>query len=449
MKVAKRFGFYRIAFSVASILLMAPSASADDNWPKFRGKDSTGAIESATNLPDRWSDSENVVWKTDLPGRGWSSPIVWGDKVFLTSVKSLGKTEEPKKGLYFGGNRGTPTAVHQWLVYCLSLETGEILWESKVREAAPESSIHLKNSYASETPVTDGKHVFFYFGNVGVFCFDFDGKKVWEKLFKAHETRLGWGTAASPVLDGEYLYIVDDNEEESSLKVLNKIDGSEHLSIPREEKSNWSTPFIWHNEKRTEIITLGSTVRSYDLEGELLWSFKGMSSITIATPYQYDGKLFISSGYILSGRRPLYAIVPGASGDISLEGASLSNEFITWSHFTGAPYNPTTMPYKGQIYVLHDRGFVVSYKASDGAKVYGKKRLKNGRAFTTSPWAYDDKLFFLNEDGVTFVAQAGEEFKLLHTNRLAEDDMCMASPALAGDKLLIRTEKRIYCFSKK
>jgi len=270
MNVALVFGFCRIAFSIAIVCLITLSASADDNWPKFRGENSTGAIESATSLPDRWSPSQNLAWKTDLPGRGWSSPIVWGDKVFLTSVKSLGKTEAIKKGLYFGGNRGT--------------------------EAQPESSIHLKNSYASETPVTDGNHVFFYFGNVGVFCYDF-----WEKLFKAHQTRSGWGTAASPVLDGEYLYLVDDNEEESSLKVLNKKDGSVHLSIPREEKSNWSTPFIWHNEKRTEIVTPGSTVRSYDLEGKLLWSFKGMSSITIATPYQYDGKLFISSGYVLSG----------------------------------------------------------------------------------------------------------------------------------------------------
>jgi outer membrane protein assembly factor BamB len=424
--------------------------SADDHWPQFRGKNSTGAIETPTEFPDKWSATENVVWKTDIPGRGWSSPVVWGDRIFVSSVKNLGESEFPKKGLYFGGDRKTPPpTIHQWLVYCLDLKTGDILWEKKVREGKPESSIHLKNSFASETPVTDGKHVYFYFGNVGLYCFDFKGNQVWEKKFKPHQTRLGWGTAASPVLDGDFLYIVDDNNEESSLQVFNKKDGSVAFTVPRDKKSNWSTPFIWHNDLRSEIVTPGSTVRSYDLKGKLLWSLKGMSSITIATPYEYDGKLFISSGYVGDARRPLYAIRPGASGDISLKVSELTNEFIVWSKFKGGPYNPTTIPYKGNIYVLHDRGFVVAYRASDGELVYDRKRLKNGRAFTSSPWAYDDKLFCLNEDGATYVVQTGKDFNVLHKNTLEKDDMCMASPALVGNKLLIRTDKRIYCIGKK
>lgn len=442
---------FAIGILLASFLSSQSSLIADDHWPQFRGVNSTGAIETPTGLPDRWSATENVLWKTDIPGRGWSSPVVWGDKVFFTSVINLGQSEIPKKGLYFGGDRKTPKSVHQWFVYCLDLNTGKIVWEEKVREAKPESAIHLKNSFASETPVTDGKHVYFYFGNVGLYCFDFEGNKVWERAFKPHETRLGWGTAASPVLDGEYLYIVDDNHEKSSLKVLNKKDGSVHLDIPRDdEKSNWSTPFIWHNDLRTEIVTPGSKrVRSYDLSGKVLWSLEGMSTITIATPYEYDGKLFVSSGYVGDARRPLYAIKPGASGDITLDDLTTSNDFIVWSKYKAAPYNPSTVPYKGQIYVLHDRGYVASYSASDGTEVYDRKRLKNGKAFTSSPWAYDDKLFCLNEDGVTYVIQTGKEFKPLHKNRLADDDMCMATPALVGDKLLIRTEKRIYCIGKK
>lgn len=420
----------------------------DENWPQFRGPKSTGVVEGESDLPEKWSTTENVLWKTDLPGRGWSSPIVWEGKVFLTSVVTLGKIEDPKKGLYFGGERGTPTDVHQWFVYCLDLKTGKKVWEHKVHEAAPRSAVHVKNSYASETPVTDGERVYFCFGNVGIFCFDLEGNKVWEKELKPHKTRLGWGTAASPVLDGDYLYFVDDNDEESTLKIFDKKDGSIHLEIPRDEKSNWSTPFVWHNEKRTEIVTPGSVVRSYGLDGKLLWSLKGMSSITIATPYEYDGKLIVSSGYVGDARKPLYAILPGAEGDISLGQSESSNKFIAWSHFKSAPYNPTTIAYKGQIYVLHDRGFFASYKASDGAEVYGRKRLKNGRAFTTSPWAYNGKVFCLNEDGLTYVIKAGEKFEVLYTNKLAEDDMCMATPALALDKLLIRTEKRIYCFAK-
>ncbi len=431
------------------MFLTTASLSADDHWPQFRGKSSTGAVETPTQFPDKWSATENVCWKTDIPGRGWSSPIVWGDRIFVTSVKNLGESEFPKKGLYFGGDRKTPPpALHQWWVYCLDLETGKIIWESKVHEGKPESSIHLKNSFASETPVTDGKHVYAYFGNVGLFCLDFEGQQVWEKKFEPHQTRLGWGTAASPVLDGDYIYVVDDNSEESSLQVFNKRDGSLSFRVPRDEKSNWSTPFIWKNELRTEIITPGATVRSYDLSGKPLWSLKGMSSITIATPYEYDGKLFISSGYVGDDLRPLYAIAPGASGDISLKGDEVANSFIVWCRSKGGPYNPTTLPYKGDIYVLYDRGFVAAYRSSDGEVVYDRKRIKNGRAFTSSPWAYDDKLFCLNEDGVTFVLQTGKEFKVLHKNTLEEDDMCMATPALVGNKLLIRTDKRIYCIGK-
>jgi len=216
-------GLPRWSKSLATLIFAAAlPAHAETNWPQFRGPGSKG-VATGDGLPDRWSATENVAWKTDLPGRGWSSPIVWGNRVFLTTVVNTGTSEEPKKGLYFGGNRPMPPeSIHQWKVLCLDLESGRIMWERQIHEGQPQSAIHLKNSFASETPVTDGKHVFCYFGNIGIFCFDFDGNEVWRKKVEPRQTRFGWGTASSPVLHGDRLYVVNDNDDDSYLLSLEK-----------------------------------------------------------------------------------------------------------------------------------------------------------------------------------------------------------------------------------
>ena len=433
-------------FTTLFVVLLNSSLGAQDHWPQFRGAESRG-IASNPNLPIRWSASENVEWKTDLPGRGWSSPIVWGNRVFLTTVVNKGRSEVPKKGLYFGGDRpDAPDTIHQWKVYCLDLETGKIAWERQVHEGKPRSSIHLKNSYASETPVTDGKQVYCYFGNLGIFVFDLDGNPTWSKRFKPHKTRSGWGTAASPVLHGDRIHLVNDNEEESWLLALDKTTGKEAWRVDRDEKSNWSNPFVWRNSRRTEIITPGSgRVRSYGLDGKLLWSLKGMSSITIATPFADGDLLYLSSGFVMDAKKPIYAIRPGASGDISLSRRETTSEFIAWCDWKAAPYNPSTLLYEDQLYVLLDRGWISALDPITGKPIYDKQRLPPGAGFTVSPWAYRGKVFCLNEDGATFVCKAGPDFDVLHTNQLAEDDMCMATPAIAGDRLLVRTSARVYC----
>lgn len=425
----------------------APVRAQESNqWPQFRGPHARGVAEGA-HLPDRWSTTDNFAWKRDIPGRGWSSPIVWGNRVFITTVINKGESEEPKKGLYFGGERLKPSeSPHEWKVVCLDLETGDVLWERQVHEGRPSTSIHIKNSYASETPVTDGQRVYCYFGNVGVFCLDFDGQEIWKVALEPQPMRFGWGTASSPVLYRDRLYLVNDNEKQSYLLALDTKTGNEAWRAQREEKSNWATPFVWENDRRTEIVTPGSgLVRSYDLDGHLLWSLSGMSSITIATPYEHDGLLYISSGYVNDKSRPIYAIRPGAEGDISLQEGATSNDFIAWCQPAAAPYNPTTLVYSDRMYVLYDRGLLACFNAGNGQEVFGMQRLPNGRAFTASPWAYDGKVFCLNEDGVTFVLKAGDEFALMHTNELAEDDMGMATPAMAGDRLLLRTSARLYC----
>jgi outer membrane protein assembly factor BamB len=433
--------------SLALATFVAAAAShAEDNWPQFRGADSLG-FAPAANLPDHWSATETVAWKAEVAGRGWSSPIVWSNNIFLTTVVNTGEPEAPKKGLYFGGNREKPPeSKHQWKVLCLDLHTGKVVWEQLAHQGVPTTPIHLKNSYASETPITDGGRVYAYFGNVGVFCYDVDGKLLWTKTIEPHKNRFGWGTAASPVLYNGRLYIVNDNDEDSYLLCLDALTGNELFRVAREEKSNWATPYIWKNSLRTELITTGTGHNhSYDLEGRLLWELAGMSSITIATPYSNDDTLFISSGYVMDKKKPIYAIRPGASGDISLKDDETQNEFIAWCNKTAAPYNPSTLLYNDLLYVLYDQGFFACYNPKTGEEVYGRQRIPEGKAFTASPWASGDKIFCLNEDGVTFVIATGKEFKILGTNTLADDDMCMATPALVGDRLLIRTSARLYC----
>jgi outer membrane protein assembly factor BamB len=242
------------------------------------------------------------------------------------------------------------------------------------------------------------------------------------------------------------LYYCYDNEEESFIVALDCKSGSEIWKKLRDEKSNWSTPYIWQHDGKAEIVTPGTgQVRSYDLEGNVLWSLKGMSSITIATPFQVDDLLYVSSGYVMDPKRPVYAIKPGANGDISLTEGQKNNQFIAWSQPQAAPYNPSTLVYNQRLYVLYDRGTLGCLNAKDGSEVYKMKRLQGGSSFTTSPWAYDGKVFCLSEEGKTVVVKAGDEFEILHTNSLAEDDMSMASPAIVGDRLIIRTSARIYC----
>jgi len=327
--------------AIASCVLsaMTTRAAGVEDWPQFRGADSRGVADNP-GLVERWSTSENILWSQPIEGRGWSSPIVVAGRVFLTTVRrEEGEPEEAKPGLYFGGDRKKIAEVmHEWQMLCFDLATGEPRWKRTLHQAIPSTPRHIKNSYASETPVSDGERVYALFGDVGVHCLTLDGDVVWSRDLPQVATRYGWGTAASPVLDEGRLYIVCDNEEASYLLALDARTGEQIFQVDRDEKSNWATPFVWKNELRTELITPGTgKVRSYDLEGNLLYEFGGCSSITIAMPYADRGLLYVSSGYIMDQKRPLFAIRPGASGDISLADEETSNEFIAWCQKQGAP----------------------------------------------------------------------------------------------------------------
>jgi outer membrane protein assembly factor BamB len=429
---------------VVSTLALAAVSIQAANWPQFRGPGSTGVSDDRA-LPDRWSTTENIAWKTAIPGRGWSSPVVWGDRIFVTSVVSTKEPEPAKPGLYFGGERPAPTDEHRWTVFAIDFASGKIVWQRDVHRAAPSQSRHVKNSYASETPVTDGERVYVYFGNVGLFAFRMDGTPAWQQKWDAQATRYGWGTASSPVLHQGRLYVVNDNEENSFITALDAASGKTIWRVPRPKETNWATPYVWQHAQRTEIVTAATGgVRSYDVNGRPLWELKGMSTITIPTPFAADGLLYVASGYVGDEHRPVYAIRPGASGDISLAPGTTSNQFVAWYLRQSGPYNPSPIVYNGVYYTVLDRGFVTAHDAKTGKEIYGRQRLapEGIVAITASPWAANGKIFALSEDGDTYVFKAGPTFEVVGKNSLGA--MSMATPALANGSVILRDASHLY-----
>ncbi|HIF30857.1 MAG TPA: serine/threonine protein kinase [Planctomycetes bacterium] len=428
--------------------MTAISVSGQDNWPRFRGPQADGVAKDDSRLPIQWSKTDNVRWVAEIPGVGWSCPIVWGDRVFLTTVVGEEENVAPKKGLYLGRGVRTPAkGVHHWLVYCFELKSGKQLWKREAHVGEPEIPRHPKSTYATETPTTDGKRLYALFGDVGLYCYDFDGELLWSHDIPMKKTFLDYGAASSPIVHNGQVIIVYDNQQESYIASFDAKTGKQRWRTEREETSTWATAFLWKNKQRTEIVTCGrGKNRSYDLSGKLLWEFDGrMSNLVIPSPFASNGLLYITSGYIGDSHRPIFAIKPGASGDISLKEDETSNQFIAWYQPKAGPYNPSPIVYKNSYYTLLDRGFLTCHNATTGEEIYGKNRFPSGSSFTASPWAYNGKLFFLSETGETHVVEAGPEFKLLHTNSL--DELCLSSPAVSQGKLLIRTVSKLYCIS--
>lgn len=435
---------------VAFIGLRPISTAQESNFTRFRGNQADGVSPNDPRLPSTWDTETNVKWVIDVPGWAWSSPIVWGDKVFLTTCYTESdENEAPKKGLYLGqGVREPQKGLHHWMVYCYDLNTGEQIWEREAYQGNPTVPRHPKATYASETPTTDGKRLFVLFGDLGLYCYDFEGTLLWKKLIEPRKTLMDYGAAASPVVHGDQVFVVYDNMESSYVAAYNTRTGEENWRTPRDEKSTWATPFVWENSLRTELIVNGKNKnRSYDLSGELLWEFDGKSSnLVIPSPYAADGMLYIASGYVGDQQRPTCAIRPGASGDISLQGDEDSNEYIAWFLPKAGPYNPSTIAYQGLYYTLFDRGYMTCHDAKSGEEIYGRTPIERGSTFTASPWAYNGMLFFLSEDGDTYVVRAGREFELIKKNSLGE--LCLATPSVSQGNLLIRTVSKLYCLSQ-
>jgi outer membrane protein assembly factor BamB len=467
----------RIFFVLTLCALGLPSLGRGDNWPQFRGPAGTG-VATETNLPGEWSKDKNIRWKVTVPGVAWSSPIVWGDKVFVTTAI----TDKQAKPAPFGGGgrpggagrpgggrpggfqRGggkPPDATYRWELYCLNRNTGEVIWKELAVERKPTIPTHRTNTYASETPVTDGERVYVYFGMIGLFCYDFAGKQVWKKDLGSYPMMMGWGTGSSPVLDGDRLFLQCDNEEKSFLVAFNKKTGDELWRVKRDEKSSWATPFVWRNQKRTELVTNGGRkVRSYDpADGKLLWEMGGLGGRCAASPVGDADLLYVGTGgggFRMGGGRPggddeggrggsggLFAVKAGASGDITLKSDATSNDGIAWSRPKAGPPMASPLLYKGHLYVLEQRSMLSCYDAKMGKPAYTKERIPESRSFTASPWASNDRVYCLDDSGTTFVIQAGPEFKVVGKNAL--DEMFWSSPAAAAGDLFLRGVEHLYC----
>jgi outer membrane protein assembly factor BamB len=512
-------------------------------WAQFRGPGGT-AVSSEQGMPTQWGSEKNIAWKVKLDGYGWSCPVVWGDKVFVTTAFSdkqqkptagfggggpggfgpgapggagarggfggfmqpgqvlpsfmqerLKLTDEQKKRLEalqkdvdrkidgilseeqkkqmaemrrgfgrgpggFGRGARAPDVTYKWEVYCLNAADGKVIWKQTAAEGKPSISTNPSNTYATETPVTDGERVYAYFGMTGAFCYDFSGKLLWKAELGSYPMAMGNGTGSSPVLDGGRLFIQCDNEEKSFLVALDARTGKELWRTPRTERTGWSTPFVWKNSKRTEIVCVGSpSARSYDpATGKQLWELRGMTGQCKATPAADSDLLFIGTGGGfggfgrggpgggaggIAGGKPLFAVKAGASGDISLKEGQDSNDGVAWHQPQGGPATPSPVVYDGRLYVLEDRGGLLNcFDARTGEKVY-KERIPGARGFTSSPWVYEGKLFCLDDAGTTHVVKAGAEFEVLGKNALHE--MCWSSPAVANGSVYLRTVDHLFC----
>jgi hypothetical protein len=453
------------------------AGAAEPDWPQFRGPD-LNPVGLNRALRDGWSRTENVEWVTNVPGRGWSSPIVTGGKVFVTAAVTEGKSKAPQVGTTYSTDyhnelrkQGLTEAeaeaklyerdielpdevtLHYW-VYAVDLKSGAVDWKRELYSGRPPGGRHRKASFTSETPLTDGKALYVYVGNLGLWAFDLKGKLLWHEKLDAYPTYGDCGTGGSPALAGNQIIILNDNEKQPFLASHDKRTGKQLWRTDRivgnkVRKTSWSTPFVWKNALRTEIVAVGPGIAlSYDLDGKELWRLSGMSSIAIPTPFAYDGWLYVNGG----SKGTMFAIKPGASGDISLknDAGERSNEFVAWSDPKGGTYLPTPVAYDGGVYVLNEVGILTRFDAKTGRQTYKSRLASDGGgsgAFTSSPWAYNGRIFCLDEEGTTYVVRAGETFEVLRVNSL--DEMTLASPAIAGDRLLLRTETRLYSIRKR
>ncbi len=442
-----------------------------NNWPGFRGPGSL-PVSDNPNLPDHWSTTDNVEWVAEVPGVGWSSPVVWGRNIFLTAATSEQAMKQPSLGTEFSNEyiaelraQGlSPEEVNKRLyardrempdeiviglnLYCYDLEDGKLRWERQVYHGNPLGGRHRKNSFASETPVTDGENVYVYFAHLGLYAYDLNGKQVWATPMKPHQTIRDYGTGASPALHQDRLFVVNDNEDQGFLAAFDKRTGKElwrtlrTFETPR--KTAWSTPFVWENPLRTEIVTVGpGAVLSYGLDGRDLWQMKRMGAVAIQSPFAWNDRLYVSSGTSGDDNRPIAAIRHGGSGDITPAEPENRNEYVVWyNRIAGGTYLPTPLVFDGALYVLYEKGIFARHNVETGERIYRSRIAPGAAAFTASPWAYNGKIFALSEEGDTFVIEAGTTYRLLGVNSL--EDWTMATPAIAGDRLLIRTKSRLY-----
>lgn len=437
-------------------LLLVPTraADADDkHWPSFRGPRASGVARGAA-APVRWSVAEgrNVRWKLPIPGLGHSSPVVWENRVYITtSVRKEGEARL-KVGLYGDIAPVNDDTEHSWRLYCVDKENGKILWERTAHRGVPKVKRHPKSTHANSTPATDGKHVLAFFGSEGLYCYDADGKLLWKKdlglldsaFFRAPAAQ--WAFGSSPVIHENTVIVQCDVLRECFLAAFDVKDGREIWRTPREDVPTWSTPTIHTEGGRSQVIVNGHKhIGGYDTAtGKELWKLRGGGDIPVPTPVAGHGLIFITNAH--GGKSPIYAVRTSATGDLTLDDGSPRKDDVPWSTSRRGNYMPTPLVYGNHLYCSNDGGILTCYVAKTGEMLY-RNRLGAGRSgFTASPVAADGKIYVTSEEGDVHVVESGPEFKLVATN--AMNEVCMATPAISGGMLLFRTRGHLIAIAE-
>jgi outer membrane protein assembly factor BamB len=424
------------------LLLVTPAgivqAQSEAHWPQWRGPFFNGMARG--DAPTVWSDTKNVKWKAQIPGRGFSTPVVWGDKIFLTTAIPNAVEQPAAEGRLSSG----PPVEHRFEVLCLDRKTGKILWQKTAKVATPHEGHHrVYGSFASNSPITDGRYVYAFFGSRGLYVYDFNGKLIWEKDFGVQmKMRLGFGEGSAPLLLREQLFVVFDHEGESSFIVaVDKRNGKELWRSQRDERSSWSTPLAIEHDGRTEIVVSATNkVRSYDARtGKVLWESAGLGANVVPAPVFHNGMVYVMSGY----RDPrLMAIKLGKDGDLT------GSDAIAWSHTRGLAYTTSPVLYDNKLYVVTDNGMVSAFNATTGEQFYSQTRLPKSYNVKASPVGANGKLYLATEDGDVVVLKMGEKFEVIGVNTLA-DQVFIATPVIAGGDIYLRGKNTLFCISEK
>jgi outer membrane protein assembly factor BamB len=430
----------------ALIGLVSLASAAD--WPRWRGPYDNGMADG--DAPLNFSETQNLRWKTEVPGRGHSSPVVWGDRIFVTTAVQIGaeapKAEPPKPDEGKGGRRGGPggqsggaLVEHRFVLMCIDKKTGKILWERTAVTATPHEGYHRQyGSFASNSPVTDGKRVWAFFGSRGIYSYDLDGKLLWQKDFDVRmRMRLGFGEGSAPLLYENTLVLKFDQESGSFVIALDASTGKELWRMTRDEQSSWSQPLgVSFNGNRQIVVSATTKTRSYDLKtGRVIWEASGLGANVIPTPVLLKDTVIVMSGY----RDPnLQAIRLGREGDLT------GTDAILWTNQRGNPYSSSPLLHDNLLYMVTDNGMLSSFNAATGEPYYLQQRLGSYQ-FKASPVGANGKIYLSTEQGDILVVKMGPQNELLATNRFP-DQVFISSPAVAGGDLIARGQNTLFCF---
>lgn len=419
------------------------------SWPAFRGPRASG-IADGQNLPDRWNgpSKENVLWRIPIPGLAHSSPVVWGDRIFATTAISSKGTATFKPGLYGDGDAADDRSPHRFVVYAIDRRTGKTLWERVASEGEPRNKRHIKSTYASASPATDGRIVVAWFGSNGVYAYDIDGNELWKvdlgrvDMGAYDIPAFEWGPASSPVIWNDLVLIQCDTQADSFLLALDARTGKTVWKTERDELPSWGTPTVVETSAGPQVVTNASNfVRGYDPRtGAELWRLGGSSKITAPTPFLAEDLIVVASGR--APERPIFVVRPSARGDITLTGGASGSDAVAWSKTGRGSYMPTPLAYRGILYVLANNGVFDAYDLKTGAEIYRQRLAPIGSGFSASPIAADGRIYLSNEDGEIIVVAAGREFEQLATNSMGE--LLMATPALSDGVMYVRTASSLF-----